>query len=307
MRMARRPDLSGASLREMKALDDSLLTPKAEERKGVQVPVTGAPVNEDVLGGIPEPVYDPAAQDDIQGNIVPGFNKDHQQMLFLRLGEVEPARQFLRWLLPLLASMEEVMAFRRLFRANRLKRGRQDGSLCSTWINVAFSHQGIASLTSREQADCFGDRSFCQGLAARSAYLGDPTAADHPGQAGNWVLGGPDNAADILIIVASDRPEDLQATSRRVQSRAEQHGLQLLYCQCGQTLPGDLRGHEHFGFKDGVSQPGVRGKLSQAPGDYLTPRYFANSDERRLFMAKPGQLLVWPGEFLLGEMRQNSE
>lgn len=83
--------------------------------------------------------------------------------------------------------------------------------------------------------------------------------------------------------------------------------MNLICQQRGETLPGDFRGHEHFGFKDGISQPGIRGKLSTAPGDYITPRYFANEDSRRLTFAKPGQLLAWPGQFLLGEQRQNGE
>jgi hypothetical protein len=32
-----------------------------------------------------EPVYEEAARRDIQGNIIPGFNKDHQHFLFLRI------------------------------------------------------------------------------------------------------------------------------------------------------------------------------------------------------------------------------
>lgn len=81
----------------------------------------------------------------------------------------------------------------------------------------------------------------------------------------------------------------------------------MIYEQRGDTLPGNLRGHEHFGFRDGISQPGVRGKLSAAPGDYITPRYIDNTDDRRLYFAKPGQLLAWPGQFLLGEPRQSTE
>ena len=30
-------------------------------------------------------------------------------------------------------------------------------------------------------------------------------------------------------------------------------------------------------------------------------------DPRRLYLAKPGQQLVWPGQFLLGEQRQSTE
>jgi Dyp-type peroxidase family len=82
-------------------------------------------------------------------------------------------------------------------------------------------------------------------------------------------------------------------------------GLELIFEQRGDNLPGALSGHEHFGFKDGVSQPGVRGKVSSAPGDFITPRYIDPTDPRAKFFAKPGQLLVWPGQFLLGEPRQS--
>jgi Dyp-type peroxidase family len=92
-----------------------------------------------------------------------------------------------------------------------------------------------------------------------------------------------------------------------IKSQAQQGQLRLIFEQCGATLPGRLRGHEHFGFKDGVSQPGVRGKVSSAPGDYITPRYIDPADSRARLFAKPGQLLIWPGEFLLGEPRQRTE
>ena len=46
-------------------------------------------------------------------------------------------------------------------------------------------------------------------------------------------------------------------------------GAEVLFRQDGATLLGPLRGHEHFGFRDGVSQPGVRGKLPD--GSFLTP------------------------------------
>jgi Dyp-type peroxidase family len=162
-------------------------------------------------------------------------------------------------------------------------------------------------LSNTQDADTFGDQSFRQGLAQRSAYLGDPVDSKHAGHPSKWLVGGPDNEADILVIVASDSPILLEETCAQINKQAGNAGLNLICHQKGETLPGDLRGHEHFGFKDGVSMPGVRGKLSTAPGDYITPRYYDNKDERRLFFAKPGQLLAWPGQFLLGEQRQNPD
>ena len=112
------------------------------------------------------------------------------------------------------------------------------------------------------------------------------------------------------MIVAADNGHDLAARVEEIRDGLD--GLDVLYEQHAEALPGALAGHEHFGFKDGVSQPGVRGRLSTAPDDYLTPRYPAappdgDADQRPALYGKPGQQLVWPGQFLLGELRQNTE
>src|SRR5262249_34995242 len=83
--------------------------------------------------------------------------------------------------------------------------------------------------------------------------------------------------------------------------RPNRRGLWLVYEQEGADLPGDLGGHEHFGFKDGVSQPGVRGRGSAAPLDFLTPRLLAPQDPLARTHSRPGQPLIWPGQFVLGE------
>jgi Dyp-type peroxidase family len=275
--------------------------------KNIHLPVLTPLVGMDVPGSPPEPVFDSAAQDDIQGNIIPGFNKDHQHFLFLRIRKPKDAKIFLREILPRISTMEEVIAFRRLYRSKRFLVGRHNTYLCSTWLNIGFSRRAIELLASKADADAFGDRSFQLGLAQRSSYLGDPTSPSHQGSPRRWKVGGPKNEADIVLILASDHVSVLDDLVDLVKLRASAAALRLIFEQRGNTLSGDLRGHEHFGFKDGISQPGVRGKLSAAPGDYITPRYISAADLRRLYLAKPGQQLVWPGQFLLGEPRQSTE
>ena len=297
-------------LNELQAAIKGIPIPKKPTVKDITTHVFTPPLSEDVSGSPAEPVYDPKSQNDIQGNIIPGFNKDHQHFLFYSFEKfkgIKNVKGFLRWLTPYLSSMEEVMAFRRLYRAQKHKLGKGNIFLCSTWVNIAFSHSGIAKLVGLKQANVFGDHSFRQGLAARSTYLGDPTSSRSRGRASNWVVGGQKNEADIIIIVASDNPSMLEEMVKRITKKAMASKMKLMYSQRGDTLPGNLRGHEHFGFRDGISQPGVRGKLSTAPGDYITPRYIDNTDDRRLYFAKPGQLLTWPGQFLLGEPRQSTE
>jgi hypothetical protein len=115
-----------------------------------------------------EPVYGREAGNDIQGSLIPGFNKDHQQFVFLRLGDLDPAREWLRWLAPRLATMNDVLEVRREFRAARLRLGVREPGLAATWLSVAFSHKAIAALAGPLDAAQFGDESFRQGLAARS-------------------------------------------------------------------------------------------------------------------------------------------
>jgi Dyp-type peroxidase family len=292
---------------QFKKVLDGLAELQVELPQGVFVPVLGGDVGAEVPGAEPEPVYGAKARANIQGNTIPGFNKDHQHFLFFRLGNLRRAKRWLRWIAPLISSMEDVLSFVRAHRALRLKLGVIEPPMCATWVNIAFSNRAIARLVSPADAAAFGDQSFRQGLAERSTYLGDPTRPSHPGYRRRWVVGGPRNEADILVIVAADDSEDLVTMVDSIKARARASGLRLLFEQRGDTLPGALRGHEHFGFKDGVSQPGVRGKVSAAPGDFITPRYIDPADPRALFFAKPGQLLLWPGQILLGEPRQRTE
>jgi Dyp-type peroxidase family len=273
---------------------------------GIQLALLAADSAE-VPGAEAEPVFSPAKQRRIQGNIIPGFNKDHQHFLFFRIVERKGTKAFLRWIAPHIASMDEVLAFVRAHRALRKKLGVREPGLKATWVNIAFSHAAIAKLRTKAEAASFGEASFRQGLAARSTYLGDPTNPKHAGHRSKWVVGGPKNEADILVIVAADDPSDLAENVKAIKTRAHSSKLELLFEQRGDTLPGPLRGHEHFGFKDGVSQPGVRGKVSATPGDFITPRYYDVADPRARLFGKPGQLLVWPGQFLLGERRQSPQ
>ncbi|MFL5543016.1 MAG: Dyp-type peroxidase, partial [Longimicrobiaceae bacterium] len=296
-------ELDARAAEALKAVEDL----HVELPKEVLVSAIGGDPGAEVPGAEPEPVYDAAARGDIQGNIVPGFNKDHQHFLFFRIGDIKPAKAWLRRIAKWIASMEDVLTFVRAHRALRLRLGVREPPLNSTWVNIAFSHQGISRLVGAADADAFGDQSFRQGLAARSTYLGDPSRAAHPGHRSRWVVGGPKNEAEILVIVAADVPGELEAMVVEIRRSARDAGLELLFEQRGDTLPGALRGHEHFGFKDGVSQPGIRGKVSAAPGDFITPRRIDPADPRARYFARPGQLLVWPGEFLLGERRQGTE
>jgi Dyp-type peroxidase family len=254
---------------------------------------------------VDEPVFDDEALSDVQGNVLPGFNKPHQELLFLRFAEPAGARRLLGRLAPRLTTMGEVLQFRRAFREQRRRLGVRRPPMSATWQALGISYPGLVALLGTGEASRVGDESFRQGLAGRSAYLGDPTDPARDGHRDHWLVGGPGNEADALLVVASDDPGRLDGAVAETLAETERHGVTLLLRQRGDDLPGGLAGHEHFGFRDGVSQPGIRGML--ASGEPVTPRYLADDDPHALLFGKPGQPLLWPGQVLLGLPRQHPE
>jgi Dyp-type peroxidase family len=167
---------------------------------------------------------------------------------------------------------------------------------------VAFSFDGLKKLAPTEEVGQFNDTAFRKGLAARSEELGDPQEGE--GSPSTWVVGGPGNEPDAVLIVASDLECDLLAEVSRIEKTLFAAGLgngrgaaaRITYKEQGEVLPRPLRGREHFGFLDGISQPGLRGRISDDPRDVLTYREDSTSPDH----GKPGQDLIWPGEFVFG-------
>jgi len=270
------------------------------------------------------------AVNNIQGNILAGFNKDHQTHLYLRIqeGQAEAFRSWLRALVPFIASTSEVLAFNRLFKEIRLRRHTETRTVMATWVNIALSHRALQLLAGDGSAlaklgdhfedyrgasagafgaDKFTDAAFKQGMAKRSIdVLADPPDAAPgktlEGNRHNWAFGGPGNEPDVIVIVASDSQSELAAEVARIEDTifsGGHSGVSIINKQNGNTLPQPLTGHEHFGFLDGVSQPGIRGRVSHDVHDVLTLRQNPEKDQH-LNQGKPGQDLLWPGEFVFG-------
>ena len=240
--------------------------------------------------------------DQIQGNILAGFNKDNQTLIFLEIQEPKKFKRWLQAVTPFVATTEEVLQFNRLFKLIRSRRKVESRAVLSTWLNIAFSFKGLKALD-KEETSKFRDEAFRAGLARRSRSLNDPS--EGAGSQKNWLIGGEDNEADLLLILASDSSEEMALAVRRVESwiyeGAELNGemvpsgATVIFKQKGATLPSPLTGHEHFGFLDGVSQPGLRGTVGKT-NELITPRQNPADPNQ----GKPGQDRLWPGEFVFG-------
>ncbi|MGA9285243.1 MAG: Dyp-type peroxidase [Solirubrobacteraceae bacterium] len=220
--------------------------------------------------------------DNIQGNVLAGFNKDFQSFLFVSFPAGSDAKGWLAALAPDIATTAEVSAFNELFKAINARRGDELGTVQATWLNVALSASGLAALgVPQPELETFSS-SFRAGMAAQAAVIGDE-GANAPA---HWVEPLGSTEVHALLLLASDDPADLDAAALREIDRLGEHDLRLLFKQDGRARS-DLPGHEHFGFKDGVSQPGIR--------EFTQPANPADPNQ-----GQPGQDLLWPGEFVLG-------
>jgi len=267
-------------------------------------------VEDGLLAGLPAKVSPAAvakpkppslrASKKIQGNILAGFNKDHQVFLFLAFrngehaGNDERARAWLRELLDPpdgcgIATTAQVTAFNDQYSAARRRGDPGLGDLQAVWVNVAFTRKGIGRLQPLLEEERLEERfkAFWEGPAERAGILGDD--ADSAPQ--HWVFGGsgqpdiPD--IHVLLTLGGDDVNQLKDEVNRQLARAVTYELEVVYQQRGDTLPGEARGHEHFGFKDGVSQPGVEG--------YTRPAADPHCD-----LDHPGTTIVPKDQFLCG-------
>ncbi len=185
---------------------------------------------------------------DIQGGLI-GFNKDHQQFHYLNFADGPTAKQLLAELLPQLANGYEVLRFNAAYGENRRHHGDPE-ALQSTWVNLWLTRTGLAVLGA-PGLDLMPEE-FRTGMASRPIGDVGQSAPD------KWVApftGGAEPHATVVI--AGDNPTDMEARRAKVFDILQRHSATVTGTQLGDARPDQQRGNEHFGFKDGVSQPGI--------------------------------------------------
>ena len=229
--------------------------------------------------------------DDIQGHVLIGFGVGFQELVGIRLrgDRLDEARTALRpWI-------ERVTTSRVAERSRRLRRVARRAGLTragrpTLMVALSLSTHGLERLGAGVGPD---DPLFREGAAASAAALGDEV--DEHGRPLGWVVGDqPATTPDIFIVLGSEEEEIVRAGADALE-RDLSDSVEVVYRERGARLPGDT---EHFGFADGISQPGVRGTLEGAR--FFTERAYPEEDPLALTHARPGQPLVWPGQFVFG-------
>jgi Dyp-type peroxidase family len=124
------------------------------------------------------------------------------------------------------------------------------------WVTVAFTWKGLRALGLDEASLSSFPEEFKQGMPARAAMLGD-TGVNAPG---HWVggLASPDLHA-IAILFARDEPERLRCVGEHDKLVAACKGVKVLSVLDLNASPPFNYAHDHFGYRDRLSQPIIEG------------------------------------------------
>jgi len=145
------------------------------------------------------------------------------------------------------------------------------------WVSVAFTWNGLRALGLDETSLASFPEEFKQGMVARAEILGD-TGANHPD---NWIgkLASPELHA-LVILFARDAAERqrCELEHRKLVERCS--GVEVLSSLDLEATPPFDYAHDHFGYRDRMSQPVIEGA-----GEEPTPGTGAP---------------LKPGEFILG-------
>ena len=209
------------------------------------------------------------ARHDIQGNVLEGYGYAHGRHLFCRFRGPTQARRALAGLLGVADATHSPM-----------RAGRE------TVFNLALSHAGLAEVLADKHKLSAFPTAFKQGMEARHRILGD----DPTGWASMWR----GRAVHLWVCVhglthdkVKRRVDDLE-----VQLRPEAEILDNLE---GHALEPDGYRIEHFGFRDGLSNPSVAGAKNENRPGGGTPRRGG------------GWAPLATGEFLLGHQDESGE
>jgi Dyp-type peroxidase family len=145
------------------------------------------------------------------------------------------------------------------------------------WITLAFTWNGLRALGVPEESLASFPEEFREGMAARADILGD-TGANHPD---NWTGGlASEHLHAIAILFARTDAEHLRCTGEHDKLVARCPGVRVLCFLDLNATPPFNYAHDHFGFRDRLSQPVMEGS-----GQEPTPGSGAP---------------LKPGEFILG-------
>ncbi|KAJ5993463.1 hypothetical protein N7451_009187 [Penicillium sp. IBT 35674x] len=231
--------------------------------------------------------------DNIQGDIWPGLSKRYQQFFFFNIEDPELFKPILKTLanevitsakgalrdraaiqkakapassgLDVAGSLinlttDVITAVHDLLPAHgHIPKAKGSNDVSITGVNMSFTIKGMTKLSN----GMFKDDPFLKGMFADMVGEGRDKAED-------WIPEFKDGSVDGVVLVCGTK-EEVRAKTKELEQKyfCKSNGVRHLLTLDGNERPNEHKGHEHFGFLDGISQPLIEGlddKTAELPG-----------------------------------------
>jgi Dyp-type peroxidase family len=208
--------------------------------------------------------------DNIQGDILQGLPKKVESFVFFAITNPVQFRQSLKSIIPLITTTAQAIQDNKAIEAHKGKGNKDLLKLVGT--NIAFSQKGLHALGIN---DDLGDPIFSAGQLADASNnfanngLSDPGVVTGDKTDPAWE---PAFKEDIhgCILITGDTLITIHERSTQLDGILGS-SVKKIVAPCGAVRPGSEAGHEHFGFKDCLSQPPVIGFRKPNTGEDPTP------------------------------------
>jgi len=212
--------------------------------------------------------------DEIQGDVLLGLQKFFERFLFFEIADVSAFKSALGTELASQVTSTTTVQVREAQLQNLASQGIAD-VLPNVGLNLGFTQSGIQKLVAGANLN---DASFAVGGAAQAGALGDPINEQVPA---NWLPAFVTGNIDGIFLITGGTQDAVNGEANEVLGILGA-AVSVLYDETGSVRPDSERGHEHFGWQDGISQPGVTGLTTPLPGQRLL-------DPGRFVFGYPGQ------------------
>ena len=179
---------------------------------------------------------------DIQGYIVRGYkHMMFSRYVLLHITDATAAKGFLR---DISGSITNVMHYPK-----------------TNCLNIAFTASGLRALGMNEENISNFRREFTEGMTTphRQRILADFDSSAPE----KWRWGGPNNKeVHIMLLVFGVDEPTMMRYFKQMQEQFTAAAIECIFELDGQTLPFN---REHFGFRDGISQPIIKGSDRKGP------------------------------------------
>lgn len=255
----------------------------------------------------------------VQGNILKGFNKDEYRFIFFEIPQItEEVKLWLKEFANKVSTTIDLMESANLLKIEKGLNEKTYNSntkddygfidknhvLREIFVHISFTSKFIQKLklplppSGPMEAN---QGPFALGMKARKSSIGDIREDDPDSLNSNWIEPFKSKNIDGVVIVASDKKDDADAYSTQLINEITKTGINYLGLESGTAIKNRQgKNIEHFGFRDGISQPLIEGiddekvESFQLRKDIHSPEQFVLSKQRDIpEWAEEGSFMVF--------------